>query len=70
MGYLLKQNIADKIKAKYKNGYIAEKLGLSKTYVSLIFHRKRVIPKHVAYSFTKILNNEAEINDYFELVRK
>lgn len=70
MGYILKDGVAENIREKYKTGYISTKLGLSNTYVSLILHRKRIIPKHVAYSFTKLLNSDAEINDYFKLVRK
>ena len=69
MGYMLKKNVAEILRAKYKNGYIASIVGLSDTYVSLIFHRKRTIPKRLAYSFTKAINSEAEINDYFEIIR-
>lgn len=69
MGYILKEKIAEQIRAKYKNGYISEKLGLSTSYVSLILHRKRPIKKHIAYSFTKVIGSELEINDLFELVR-
>lgn len=68
MGYLLKEDQAPMIRTKYKNGYIAEKLGLSKTYVSLILHRKRVIQKHVAYAFAKTLGTELEIDDIFERI--
>lgn len=70
MGYILKEDVAELVKEKYKTNYIATKLGLSNCYVSLILHRRRKISKHVAYSFVKLLNSEAEINDYFILVRK
>lgn len=69
MGYILKEEIAKDIQKKYKNSYISENLGLSKTYISLILHRKREIKKHIAYSFTKTLGSELEINDLFELVK-
>ena len=68
MSYILKENKAEEIRGKYKNGYIADKLGLSQTYISLILHRKRHIAKHVAYSFTKVLGSELEIEDLFERV--
>ena len=67
MGYILKEDIAEQIRLKYKNSYISTKLGLSQTYISLILHRKRAIPKHMAYSFTKVINSELEIDDLFEL---
>lgn len=68
LGYILKENVATMLRNKYKNGYIAEKLGISQTYVSLILRRRRTVPKHIAYSFVKVLNNDAEIEDYFERV--
>lgn len=70
MGYILKEEKANEIKDKYRNSYISERLGLSKTYVSLILHRKKEIKKHVAYSFTKVLDSELEINDLFEITNK
>ncbi len=68
MSYILKENKAEEIREKYKNSYIIEKLGLSGPYVSLILHRRRAITKHIAYSFTKIINSELEIEDLFERV--
>lgn len=69
MGYLLKEEMANIFSKKYKNSYIAELIGLSGTYVSIIMHRKQKVPKRVAYAFAKAINPEAEINDYFDLVR-
>lgn len=69
MGYVLKEKVAENIRRKYKNGFIASELGLSQTYVSLILHRKRKIAKHVAYSFAKVLGSELEIEDLFEYVK-
>ena len=69
MGYLLKEDIAKIINEKYKNSYFANKLGLSGCYISIIVHRKQKVPKRIAYSFTKAVNPEAEINDYFYIVR-
>ena len=68
MSYILKDVAAKSIRAKYKNSYISEKLGLSGSYVSLVLNRRRAIPKHVAYSFTKIISSDAEIKDLFEQV--
>ena len=68
MGYYLKEDVAKEISSKYRNSYIVEKLGLSKPYVSLILHRKRPIKKHIAYSFTKVIDMNLEIEDLFERV--
>lgn len=68
MGYLLKEDKAIEIREKYKNSYISNQLGLSGAYVSLILHRKRPITKHIAYSFTKIINMDLEIEDLFERI--
>lgn len=68
MGYLLKKEVADDIREKYKNSYITKKLGLSGPYISTILHRKRPIQKHIAYSLTKVISENAEINDFFERV--
>ena len=68
MGYILKKDVAEMVNSKFKNSYISNQLNLSGTYVSLIVHRKRTIPKRVAYAFTKLIDTEAEIEDMFELV--
>ena len=68
MSYILKEEVAKDILKKYKNSYIADTLGLTVPYISVILHRKRPIQKHVAYSLTKIINNNAEIDDFFERV--
>lgn len=69
MKYILKQNVADQIKEKYKNGYIAKRSGLSMCYVSLIMNRRREVQKRIAYAFTKSVGSDLEINDLFEMVR-
>ena len=67
MGYLLKEELARNIRKKYKNSYFVNELKLSNTYISLIVHRKQPIPKRVAFAFTKLLDVNAEIEDYFDL---
>lgn len=68
MSYILKEDTSKDIIEKYKNKYIAEKVGISVPYVSLILHRHRPIPKRVAYAFVKAINIEYEIEDLFERV--
>lgn len=67
--YLLKEEIAKEIKGKYRQGYFAEAIGISITYVSFIFNRKKECPKRVAFCFAKAIDSNAEIEDYFERVR-
>lgn len=67
MSYILKEEKAEEIKNKYKNSYFKEKLDLSGTYVSLIVNRKIPISKRLAYAFTKVIDVNAETEDYFEL---
>lgn len=69
MKYLLKPDVAEEIKEKYKNGYISKRSGLSVCYVSLILNRRRAVQKRIAYAFTKSVNSEYEIRDLFEQVR-
>lgn len=69
MRYILKKEVAEKLKKTYKNMYIAERLGLSEPYVSSIMNRRKALQKHVAYCFVKTFDNEAEIKDMFDLVK-
>lgn len=69
MGYLLKKEMANIFSKRYRNKYLSDELGISGTYVSLILHRKQKVPKRIAIAFTKVINPEANINDYFEIVR-
>ena len=64
----MKEKSAQDIKRKYKCGYIADEIGISQTYLSLILHRKQNIPKKLAYFITKTINSELEIEDLFERI--
>ena len=67
--YLLKEDVANYLKEKYKQEYFAKEIGISGTYMSLIFNRKKTCPKRIAFCITKIMNKDAEIEDYFERVK-
>ena len=69
MRYMLKENTAQLIKKKYRNSYIIETVGLCSSYVSQIINRKKAVPKNVAYTFTKAINNEYEIENLFDKVK-
>ena len=69
MRFLLKEDMSELIKAKYKNRYLIDTVGLCASYVSQIVNRKRAVPKNVAYTFTKAINSEYEIEDLFLRVK-
>jgi len=69
MKYIIKKDEIEKVKKTYKNQYFVDTVGISKAYVSLIFNGKRKCPKVVAYTITKAIDKNAEIEDYFEIVK-
>lgn len=66
--YMIKKEVVKEFKKKYKQEYIAREVGISKAYVSLIFSQKKTCSKKTAYCITKLLNSDAEITDFFEVV--
>lgn len=68
MSYSLKEEVSKEFRKKYKNQYIVDNIGMSKTYISLILNRKRNCPKQVAFAITKLIDSEAEVTDFFEEV--
>lgn len=65
--FKIKQEVAERIKRKYKIINIAEEVGISISYLSLILTGKRTCPKKTAYCITKWLDEEAEIDKFFEV---
>lgn len=63
--YIFKAELFKGIKEKYKINNIANTVGLSNSYLSLILNGQKTCPKTTAYSITKTLNEDAEIEDYF-----
>jgi len=66
--YILKEEVAEEVRNKFKNKYLADTIGISLPYVSYILHRKKNVSKRLAYFFTKTINSEKEIEDLFDLV--
>ena len=66
--YLLKDEVIEQIKRKYRQDYFAKEIGISNAYVSLIFKKKKTCPKRIAFCIAKTIDKEAEIDDYFERV--
>ena len=67
--YIMKEEEAEKIKRKYRQNYIAEEVGLSITYISLILSGKKSCPKRTAYCITKTIDENSEIEDLFVRVK-
>ena len=66
--YILKEEVAEEIRRKYKNKYLAETIGISLPYVSYVLHRTKRVSKRLAYFFTKTIDKDKEIEDLFDLV--
>lgn len=61
----------DKDLAKnYNKTQVAKIIGLNADTLRRVINGKQVCSKLVAYCITKFLNNEAEIEDYFKLIKK
>lgn len=68
MSYILKEDKAKEIKDKFKGKYLANTLGRTECYISLLLNKKLTCPKTTAYAFTKIIDKDLEIDDLFERV--
>lgn len=61
----------DKDLAKnYNKTQVAKIIGLNADTLRRVINGKQECSKLVAYCITKFLNSEAEINDYFEYIKK
>lgn len=67
-GYRMKDKTIKLINEKYKSNYIADQVGISKNYMSMLKSQEYNCTKPVAYAISKVLNNESEIADYFDRV--
>ena len=65
--YKFKKDKYEEVMSKYKMKGIAEKIGITQVYLSLILNNKNDCKKTVAYCITKAIDSNAEINDYFIL---
>lgn len=69
--YRIKKEKVKEFKAMRKDGItnrsIAEKCGLTENYISEILNGREII-KTPAFCFVKSINNELEIEDFFEII--
>ena len=68
--YVIKSDVGQEIKVKYKERWLADKIGLSYGYISLLISGKKHCRKRIAYSFAKAIDPEAEIEDYFDIIKE
>ena len=68
MSYLIKKEVAEKIKNTFRGQYFIDELGISKSYLSLVLTRKKKIPKRSAFAFTKLIDKDGNVLDYFDMV--
>lgn len=50
--------------------YVANKIGVTNAFLTSVLNGKRVCSKTVAYCIVKCLCQEAEIEDYFDYIKK
>ena len=60
--YIFKGNL----KINLNKTQASEEIGISRPYLSAIMNCKRTCTKIVAYCITKFIDDNAEIEDYFE----
>lgn len=68
MSYILKEGKKEEIKKKFKERWLADSIGISYSYASLILSGKKTCPKRIAYCFVKTIDSNSEIAEYFEEV--
>ena len=49
--------------------YVANKIGITREYLSMILLNKRTCSKMTAYCIVKACNSEAEITNYFKKIK-
>lgn len=67
-GYMMKDDAIKKLREKYKLEYIANKVGISFSYISMITNKRIHCSKMVAYAITKTIDSEAEVDELFDRI--
>lgn len=62
----LRQEKVKDIKNKYKLEYIAKQIGVSKQFISYLFHNKKTCKVETAKKIVDIVDPNASIEDYFK----
>ena len=64
--YMFKENVVN----VFNQRSIAREIGVSFETINRIFNRKQKCSKTIAYCICKVINPNAEIEDYFEEYKK
>jgi len=64
--YMFKENVVN----VFNQRSIAREIGVSFETINRIFNRKQKCSKTIAYCICKVINPNAEIEDYFEMYKK
>lgn len=64
--YRFKEEKKEEIINKFKISYIAEQVGISLSYLSRVINGKKNCTKVVAYCITKMVDNDKEVDYFFE----
>ena len=65
MKYIAKNNLKEEMEI-YNTSKLAKKIGICRQYFQNIINQKTTCSKMTAYCITKIINNNEEIETYFE----
>lgn len=68
--YIFKETEKAKILQGRTITYVADKIGITNTFLTSILNGKRSCSKPIAYCIVKCLCQDAEIEDYFEIKKK
>jgi len=66
--YLFKAELKKELLKNKTTREVADKIGITESYLSTIFNRRKECSKLVAFCIVKYLDNEKEILDYFDRV--
>lgn len=68
--YQFKIKEKEKLLKGRKVNELAAKVGITREYFSYILNGQKSCSKVVAYCITKILDEDSEIKDYFDIIKK
>ena len=67
--YVFKEERKDEVLSKFKIRHLANEIGIHEVQLYRILNNKSKTSKPVAYLFTKLVDKDAEIQDYFISLR-
>ena len=67
--YVFKEERKDEVLSKFKVRYLAKEIGIHEVQLYRILNNKSKTSKPVAYIFTKLVDKDKEIDDFFIKMR-